>query len=109
MMGFVAESGDGVNVQVSHIGAPLLLQFPKGIRQVETMEEVFVDSSAALRRVAEGIGLPENAIFTALKLCYERPFMPGVCWRVDFLVPNTTGRGLAWVDAADGNVVYYGR
>ena len=72
------------------------------------MEEVFVDSSEALRRVAEDIRFPENAVFSALKLGYERPYMPGACWRVDFIVPNTTSRGFAWVDAADGKVVYYG-
>ena len=109
MMRFVAESGDGVTVQTPFIGAPLVLQFSKGVRQFETMEEVFVDSSEAVRRVAEDNRFPGNAVFTALKLGYERPYMPGVCWRVDFIVPNTTNRGLAWVDAVNGNVVYYGR
>ncbi len=108
MMRFVAESGDGVLVQSPYMGAPLVLQFSKGIRQFETMEEVFVDSNEALRRVAEDIRFPENAVFTALKLGYERPYMPGACWRVDFIVPNTTSRGLAWIDATDGKVVYYG-
>jgi hypothetical protein len=108
MMRFVAESGDGVLVQAPYVGAPLVLQFSKGIRQFETMEEAFVDSSEAVRGVAEDIRFPENAVFTAVKLGYERPYMPGACWRVDFIVPNTTSRGLAWIDATDGKVVLCG-
>ena len=108
VMRFVAESGDGVVVHAPHVGAPLVLQFSRGIRRLEPIEEGFVDSSEALRRVAEDIRFPENAVFTALTLGYERPYMPGACWRVDFIVPNTTNRGLAWIDAAGGEVVFHG-
>jgi hypothetical protein len=109
VMRFVAESGDGVIVQAPYMGAPLVFQFPKSISRFEPVVEVFVDSSEALRNVTVDSRFPENAVVTALTLGYQRPYMPGACWRVDFVVSNTTSRGLAWVGAADGNVVYYGR
>lgn len=106
---FVAASGDGVSMQVAYTGAPFALQFTKGISRVEPVEEGFVDSSVALGGVAHDSRFPEKAVFTGLKLGYQQPYMPGACWRVDFIVPNTTIRGLAWVDAADGTVLFHGR
>jgi hypothetical protein len=108
MMRFVAASGDGMVVHAAHIGAPLVLQFFNGVSPLEPVPEVFVDSSETLRGVAGDVRFPENAVFTGMTLGDQRPYIPEAGWRVDFIVPNTVRRGLAWVHAADGRVVYPG-
>jgi hypothetical protein len=106
---FVAANGHGTVVHTAHVGAPLVLQFIKGVSPIEPIGELFVDSGEALRGVSGDTRFPENAAFTGMTLGYQRPYMPGACWRADFIVPNTVIRGLAWVNAADGAVVFPGQ